>query len=85
MENKVSSRKWPINYINLSKAKTESGNGRKGKEKKGRKINIIFHCQKSMTCIGLWSLRRKKKKKKKKDKATTFGYHVVFIDLWNIF
>ena len=29
-----------------------------------------------MTCIGLWSVREKKKAK-----ATTFGYHVVFIYL----
>ena len=32
-----------------------------------------------MTCIGLWSVREKKKKAK----ATTFGYHVVFIDLYS--
>ena len=34
MEKKVSSRKWVINYINVRKAKAESGKGRKGKEKR---------------------------------------------------
>ena len=66
-----------INYINVRKAKAESGKGRKGKEKRKKNkhhlpMPEINDMHRSLVSDG---------EKKKKAKATTFGYHVVFIYL----
>lgn len=63
MENKVSSRKWPINYINLSKSKAESGKGRKGKEKRKKNKHHLPLPEINDMHLSLVSEKKKKKKK----------------------